>query len=377
MNLKTYLVATTAAFASSSAFAADLPVVAEPVEYVAVCDAYGAGYFQLPGKDTCIKISGGVRSWYTSHNLTKKSGLITAGVEGVEDDPATPEDETVEAVDEERNDYTLKTRGYLTLQSMTQTDLMSIKTYTSIFTNWDDSATNKLNIFDAYAQFGFDGVDILTGRTLSLFLPFSGYTLNYNSIPVGGHRALQARATFELVDGFTAAFGVETSKYTGGVEGGLDFTTALKYSSGAFDLGLMGAAHKYDEDNFGYGVSGYMEFKAVEKLTLGVGATYAQDVHSYLGLDGDTTGFSDGDGSKGFNVYGGISYDLTDKVNFAVDGTYASISKDNTTYSVNGVNSTLTYKPVTGLSLSLDGGMWQDSNDDKTAKVTGRVNYSF
>jgi len=42
------------------ASAADLPV-AEPVEYVRVCDAFGAGFFFIPGTDTCLKISGFVR----------------------------------------------------------------------------------------------------------------------------------------------------------------------------------------------------------------------------------------------------------------------------------------------------------------------------
>jgi hypothetical protein len=44
----------------SGAQAADLPG-AEPVEYVKVCDAYGAGFFYIPGTDTCLQIGGLVR----------------------------------------------------------------------------------------------------------------------------------------------------------------------------------------------------------------------------------------------------------------------------------------------------------------------------
>jgi hypothetical protein len=36
----------------------------EPVEYVRVCDAYGKGYFYIPGTETCIKFSGSVRVQY-------------------------------------------------------------------------------------------------------------------------------------------------------------------------------------------------------------------------------------------------------------------------------------------------------------------------
>ena len=61
MKIKTLLLGTAAAFAvAGSAQAADL-AVAESVEYVKVCDAYGAGYFYVPGSDVCLKIGGYVQ----------------------------------------------------------------------------------------------------------------------------------------------------------------------------------------------------------------------------------------------------------------------------------------------------------------------------
>ncbi len=41
--------------------AADLPVKAKAVEYVRVCSLYGAGFFYIPGTDTCIKFGGYLR----------------------------------------------------------------------------------------------------------------------------------------------------------------------------------------------------------------------------------------------------------------------------------------------------------------------------
>ena len=39
--------------------AADLPAAqAAPIEYVRVCDAYGAGFFYIPGTETCLRIGG-------------------------------------------------------------------------------------------------------------------------------------------------------------------------------------------------------------------------------------------------------------------------------------------------------------------------------
>ncbi len=45
--------------------AADAVIVEpEPVEYVRVCDAYGTGFFYIPGTETCISFNGFVRSAY-------------------------------------------------------------------------------------------------------------------------------------------------------------------------------------------------------------------------------------------------------------------------------------------------------------------------
>ncbi len=44
--------------AMSGAQAADLPVKAKAVEYVRICSLYGAGFYYIPGTDTCIKIGG-------------------------------------------------------------------------------------------------------------------------------------------------------------------------------------------------------------------------------------------------------------------------------------------------------------------------------
>lgn len=63
MKIITLLSASVAALVSSQAYAADAIVAAEPeaLEYVRVCDAFGTGFFYIPGSETCLKISGYVR----------------------------------------------------------------------------------------------------------------------------------------------------------------------------------------------------------------------------------------------------------------------------------------------------------------------------
>ncbi|MDU6135347.1 porin, partial [Bradyrhizobium sp.] len=48
--------------AMSGAQAADLPIKAKAVEYVKVCSLYGAGFYYIPGTDTCIKLGGYLRA---------------------------------------------------------------------------------------------------------------------------------------------------------------------------------------------------------------------------------------------------------------------------------------------------------------------------
>jgi len=64
MNIKSLLIGSAAALAAvSGAQAADAIVAAEPepMEYVRVCDAFGTGFFYIPGTETCLKIGGEVR----------------------------------------------------------------------------------------------------------------------------------------------------------------------------------------------------------------------------------------------------------------------------------------------------------------------------
>ena len=77
MKYKTLLLGTAAVFAvATGARAADL-AVAESVEYVKVCDAYGEGFFYIPGSDTCLKISGTMDVWAQYDSVAFHEGTVT------------------------------------------------------------------------------------------------------------------------------------------------------------------------------------------------------------------------------------------------------------------------------------------------------------
>ena len=75
MNIKSLLIGSAAAMTmAAGAQAADAIVMPEPepMEYVRICDVYGAGFFYIPGTETCLKIGGYFRyDIYFDGGITK------------------------------------------------------------------------------------------------------------------------------------------------------------------------------------------------------------------------------------------------------------------------------------------------------------------
>ncbi len=85
--------------------AADLPVKAQPVQYVKVCSLYGAGFYYMPGTDMCLKVGGWVRAEVTDHS----NGSITWGpFNGNENNRTT-------------NNLAVRALGYITAVAREQT----------------------------------------------------------------------------------------------------------------------------------------------------------------------------------------------------------------------------------------------------------------
>ena len=104
MNVKSLLLGSAAAVAAASgAQAADPVVVIEPVaaNYVEVCDAFGAGYFYIPGTETCLDVGG-----YVRFQVMWRAG-----------DAATLSDGS------KGGDWGAWTRGHLEVNSKTETEL--------------------------------------------------------------------------------------------------------------------------------------------------------------------------------------------------------------------------------------------------------------
>jgi len=89
MKLSTLLLSSAALVVAGSAYAADLPAKkGAPAAKATGCPAFGSGYFQIPGGDTCIKFSGRVRvdNNFAQTSDTRKhdiGGTVNLAVEAV------------------------------------------------------------------------------------------------------------------------------------------------------------------------------------------------------------------------------------------------------------------------------------------------------
>ncbi|MER8751785.1 porin, partial [Mesorhizobium sp. M1050] len=206
MNIKSLLLGSAAALiAVSGARAADAVVVAEPepAEYVKICDVYGAGYFYIPGTETCLRIGGFIR--YD----------ISAGEQGSFDGARATDVE-----DGTENDTWHKNARF-TLKTWTgqETELGTLKTFTETrwnFGNGDgpvaSNATPSLNF--AWIQLG----GLRVGKDESAFNTFIGYAGNViqdTLVPYGDFDSNVVQYYFDAGNGFSAVVSLEEGSGAG------------------------------------------------------------------------------------------------------------------------------------------------------------------
>jgi hypothetical protein len=108
--------------AMSGAQAADLPVKAKAIEYVKVCSLYGAGFWYIPGTDTCIRIGGAIR-------------IDTALNGGIYDNPFWQGGASGSQA-YGKDWYTTRSRFNLTEDTRTATEYGVLRTYANVQMDW-------------------------------------------------------------------------------------------------------------------------------------------------------------------------------------------------------------------------------------------------
>ncbi len=110
----------------TAAQAADLPVKAAPVQYVKICSLYGAGFYYVPGTDTCLKIGGYVRAEYNI-NARGSFGPIINGTQALHN--------------RNSNEINSRVRGIISFDARTQTEYGTLRSYIEGGWQSDNGAT--------------------------------------------------------------------------------------------------------------------------------------------------------------------------------------------------------------------------------------------
>ncbi len=189
MKLRSLLLGAAAVIsASAAANAADLAVAVEPIDYVKICDAFGVGYWYIPGTDTCLKIGGYVRLdvWFYNEdkvgNYFNVANYLTGSTTGTTD-PSNPLAQTsgkaagyLYAQDPYSQSWEMKTKAEVNWNSRSMSDLgvvaTSVKLAVESNNNNLDGTAKSVYLDGAYGAIG----PMMFGWTESTFDPGDGYT---------------------------------------------------------------------------------------------------------------------------------------------------------------------------------------------------------
>jgi hypothetical protein len=197
--------------AMSGAQAADLPVKAKAVEYVRICSLYGAGFFYIPGTDTCIKLGGYVRvdttfngsiygqpAWsgdlgqgnrYRDYFASRSRMALTI------DTRTATEYGVVRTFGQ--GDFQFTTQGNSSVNPVGFTGSPSVGTSTGLLNGPGEGYVAVEMVFIQFAGFTF-------GKSASAYAtPWNGYPGNNNSFLMGGHDTVTGVNNIQ----YTAQFG--------------------------------------------------------------------------------------------------------------------------------------------------------------------------
>ena len=314
-TLQSGLLASVALLGGFAAQAADLPAKqAAPANYVLACPAQGAGFFTIPGSETCIAFSGYVRNRISDQVI---GGTVSNTVAPFKADVTFRLNTDIRS-----NSEIGVIRGFARMTSTYATVPSSTLTVTN--------GSSYLNL--AYIQ--FSGLSVGLQESYFLGSNSTGATIITTDDGASGNLTDSAAYTAgvqtsigysqSFVNGLSFGLALEdaesrhgrtSSTYYGAAEIP-DVVGKVSYVSGPLTLSVMGASHQNVGLTSG-SINGYagqtnMKYTISPETQIFAQATYAYGAMSYLGVkDLILVDFKDatlGGGSvaDGYNFVGGI-----------------------------------------------------------------------
>ena len=381
--VKSLLLGTAAGLvAMTGAQAADLPVKAKPVQYVKVCSLYGAGFYYIPGTDTCLKVGGWVRAetnWNAggSFNPFHVATLDSRGL----------------------NQETTRTRGIITLDARAQTEYGTLRSYIAGGFQSTNGTGGEIYAPRAFVQWaGFTA-----GRAQSFFdfyvTPAYSNTTNIWASDTGGGGDDVFAYTAQFGNGLSASLSLEdtsTRRTTIFGDGGYagrqwyDMVANLRMDQAWGSAQIMGAAHQLRTaggvagDEWGYAVGAGVTVKLPmlgKADSISTQVTYAKGALKYVGsglsslaiTNNGSTAYgpvfdsvvigTNQELTEGWSIVGGFQHGWNAHWKTSLYGTYGAISYSDAACGTGGgfcdwsmyqIGSRTVWTPVANLDLSVD-----------------------
>ena len=211
--------------AMSGAQAADLPVKAKAVEYVRICSLYGAGFYYIPGTDTCIKLGGYLRV-ETAFNTNSVYGGAYNSASG--------------AQNRYSNHYTSRSREDFNIDTRTATEYGVVRTFFDATFSWTSNTTL------ASSAGSVAGADTVAGGTLGVyyaFIQFAGFTMGKAVSQFSTPWQNYPGNNFDgLVGGGGDVTGVNQLSYTADFGNGVSGTISAQDQTAYYQAGIYNTA---------------------------------------------------------------------------------------------------------------------------------------
>ena len=363
MNFKLALAAAAVVGLAGTAQAADLAKKAPAAaDYVKVCDAYGAGFFYIPGSETCLKIGGYVRVELRTgdHNNTGPAAGVNLGYGNGE------------------NAINTRVRTQLTFDARTNTEMGLLRSFIELWVQNQSGQTGtvSVNMRNAFVQFA----GLTAGRASSNFdFIQGGYNIG-NLEQDGSDRRVNLLAyTFSFGNGISATLGIEDPTTSDAALAWAD--TNLKSPNIVGNIAIaqawgraqLSAAFNQNRDDvvgnskWGYALGAGVE---VNLPALGAGdkvflqGAYSKGAVDYL-LNNTKTGFgvlarnwdaATSTNSTAWVIAGGLNHNFSKQVEANLGVSYldyndATIAANDYTSWV--IGGDVRWKPVSGLTLAV------------------------
>lgn len=364
------LSATAALIAVSGAQAANIIAAPEPepesIEYVRVCDAYGTGYFYIPGTETCLRIGGYVRYQiaagddpYNGSKLGYNNGLD-------QNDPNF----------ESYNTWDTLARFTLNTYTASETELGTLKTYTENRFNFANGSQGGHTLNFAFIQLG----GLRVGLDESAFHTFTGYLgdiINDDVIAAGFYRTNLISYTFAGSNGLSAIISLEqggdkgqssyysdTSSawlqrdYSNRIDSYMPHVVAgLKFAQG---WGAIAGVAAYDSNLKKWAGKVRLDIKVTDAFSVWAQGAYTS-YEENEGMYGDW-------GGK-WAVWGGAKYRATEQATINLQAAYEQWGKT-------AIATNIAYQLVPGLTITPEVN-YTSWKTDHPARIAGGANDAF